>query len=103
MTDGNEVADAYNGCVIIVQDAGDSHYEPRMILDWTAGRVVTVGTAYSFTPAVSDKVWIFNTTYLWDIYRKISSTVHYVDTTKTGAGAGQGTGFQRYDAAGDDP
>jgi hypothetical protein len=58
LTAGEATADAYNNMILAVQDADDDHWEERTITDWTAGRVVTVDTAFSFTPAVDDVAWL---------------------------------------------
>ncbi len=60
MTAGVTENDAYNNGILLVQDAGDSHWEARRIDDYTSGRVITVDTAFSFTPAASDAVRIAN-------------------------------------------
>ena len=56
VTAGKESADAHNGALIQVTDADDANTEIRRVQDWTAGRVVTVDRAFSFTPAVDDVV-----------------------------------------------
>lgn len=58
LTAGKAANDAYNDMIISVTDADDGNIESRRISDWTSGRVVTVETAFSFTPAVSDIVHI---------------------------------------------
>lgn len=63
LTAGEPTADAYNNMVVMVQDADDDHWETRHVSDWTAGRVITVSTAFSFMPAVSDVVWIMGPAY----------------------------------------
>ena len=60
LTAGVAAADAYNGMIIVVEDADDNTYEARRITDYTSGRVVTVDTAFSFTPATNDKAYIMN-------------------------------------------
>ena len=59
LTSGKASADAYAWHLITVTDANDSNCETRLILTWTAGRIVTVNEPFSFTPAVGDvvKIW----------------------------------------------
>jgi hypothetical protein len=64
LTAGKASADAYNEMLISVTDADDSNMEVRRILDWTAGRIITVDTAFSFTPAAGDVVHILETSYM---------------------------------------
>lgn len=59
-TAGVTADNAYIGMIVRVQDAGDAHWEDRMITGWTAGRVMTVDKPFSFTPAVNDLVWILS-------------------------------------------
>ncbi len=104
LTAGVATADAYNGMNIAIQDADDSHYETRRIKDWTAARVVTVDSDFSFTPAESDVVYIWGISYgglLDAIYERISVPVYHIDTTGTSSRGAGGTTF--YDASGDDP
>lgn len=57
LTAGTATDDAYNDMEITVTDAdGNTSTETRRVSDWTSGRVVTVDTAFSFTPAVGDVV-----------------------------------------------
>ena len=65
LTAGLATADAYNNMTIQVKDDDDAddNWIERSITDWTAGRVVTVDTAFPFTPAVGDKVRITATSY----------------------------------------
>ncbi len=107
VTAGAAVEDAYEGMVIIVQDAGDSHFEARAVKTWTSGRVVVVDEKYAFTPAVSDNVWIVNVAYpgfigkIWDIIQRIPRVVNVYDFS--GSGGTQGRGTIMIDAMGDDP
>lgn len=59
LTAGKASADAYAWHLITVTDANDSNKETRLILTYTAGRVVTVNEPFSFTPAAGDivKIW----------------------------------------------
>lgn len=63
LTAGEATNDAYNNMSVMVQDADDDHWELRSISDWTSGRVITVDTAFSFTPAEDDLVYIMGTSY----------------------------------------
>lgn len=63
LTAGKASNDAYNYQTIAVQDADDSNWEIRSIEDWTSGRVITVDTAFSFTPAVGDLAYVLGTSY----------------------------------------
>lgn len=66
LTAGEATTGAYNGMTISVTDADDGHSEQRGIKQtggWTAGRVVTVDTAFSFTPAVGDTVALLSVSY----------------------------------------
>ncbi len=59
LTAGTAVDDAYNDMQLTVTDAdGNTSTETRRISDWTSGLVVTVDTAFSFTPAVGDVVTV---------------------------------------------
>lgn len=59
LTGGTPAALAYPDMQITVTDAdGNSSVETRRISTYTSGRVVTVDSAFSFTPAVSDVVVI---------------------------------------------
>lgn len=58
LTAGKATAGAYHGMLITIIDADDSNIETRLIRVYTAGRVVTVDKAFSFTPAVADVVYI---------------------------------------------
>lgn len=106
LTAGAAVEDAYEGMVIVVQDAGDSHYEARAVKEWSSGRVVVVDEKYAFTPAVSDNVWIVNVSYpgfigkIWDIIRRLPRVVNVYDTTGTTT---RGRGSILIDPFGDDP
>lgn len=106
LTAGATVDDAYDGMVIIVQDAGDSHYEARAVKSWTSARVVVVDEKYAFTPAVSDNVWIVNTAYpgfigkIWAIVQRLPRVVNVYDTTGTTT---RGRGSILIDPFGDDP
>jgi len=61
LTDGGAADDAYNDMTISVQNgAGDGRWESRRISDWTSGKVVTVDSAFSFTPGGLDSVVIWN-------------------------------------------
>jgi len=60
---GKASNDAYNDMIISVTDAGDGNIEVRRVSDWTSGLVVTVDTAYSFTPDVGDVVHIVENAY----------------------------------------
>ncbi len=57
------IADAYNGMLILIEDATDGHYETRRIINYTAGRVATVDRAFGFTPAAADHYEICGTSY----------------------------------------
>jgi len=66
LADGPAVADAYVGATITIEDkdsivmANDHHHrEARIITGWTDGRVVTVDSAFGFTPAVGDIVFVW--------------------------------------------
>ena len=57
LTAGTAADDSYNDMQITVTDGnGNTSTETRRINDWTSGRVVTVDTAFSFTPAAGDVV-----------------------------------------------
>jgi len=58
LTAGVAVADAYNGMIMMIEDRTDGHYETRRIVDYTAGRVVTLDRALGFTPEALDEVYI---------------------------------------------
>lgn len=60
---GEATNDAYNNMSVMVQDADDDHWELRSITDWTSGLVITVDTAFSFTPVADDLVYIMGTSY----------------------------------------
>ena len=60
LTAGANIASAYVGQLIAIEDAGDNNIEVREIVIYTSGRIVTVNRAFSFTPAVDDAVWILN-------------------------------------------
>ena len=79
---GVAVADAYNGMIIMVEDETDEHYEVRRIVDYTAGRVVTVDRAFGFTPTVGDDVYVMATGYA-DV-----NTTHVAGTAQTGIDIG---------------
>jgi len=63
LTGGTATADIYNNMTVSVQDADDAHWEVRSISDWTAGKVITVSTAFGFTPAAGDTVYILGSAY----------------------------------------
>jgi len=63
ITAGIDANDVYEGMMISVQDAGDSHWETRMIDVYQVGRDVTVDYPFSFTPAAGDLVYIWNIMY----------------------------------------
>lgn len=63
LTGGTATADIYNNMTVMVQDADDDHWELRSIDDWTAGKVITVTSAFGFTPAQDDLVYIMGTAY----------------------------------------
>jgi len=54
LDNGQATNDAYNGMLLMVNDTDTGNHEVRIISDWTSGKVVTVSTAYSFTPAAGD-------------------------------------------------
>jgi len=59
LTAGTAVNDSYNDMQCTVTDGDDNQStETRRISDWTSGRIITVDTAYSFTPEVGDSVVI---------------------------------------------
>ena len=62
LTAGKTEADAYIGMLLEVrdEDAATREIETRRITAWSAGRVVTVDRAFSFTPTVGDHVHIHN-------------------------------------------
>jgi hypothetical protein len=101
LTAGPAIADAFNGHIIMIQDADDSHYELRWIEDWTAARVVTVEKAFGFTPAVGDDVWIMATSYggwlneIWN--ERTSDPITYDYRSSAGAAS------PRLNVEGDDP
>jgi len=56
--------DAYNGMVIVLEDATDSHSEVRRIVDYIgATKEVFVDRAFSFTPVADDVFYIMNAAY----------------------------------------
>ncbi len=65
LTAGLATADAYNNMTLQIKDEDDAddNWIERSITDWTGGKVVTVDTAFPFTPAVGDKVRITATSY----------------------------------------
>jgi hypothetical protein len=63
ITAGLDANDVYEGSLISVQDAGDSHWETRLIVQYEVGRDVTVDQDFGFTPAGSDEVVIWNNAY----------------------------------------
>jgi hypothetical protein len=63
ITAGLDANDVYEGSLISVQDAGDSHWETRLIIQYEVGRDVTVDQDFGFTPAGSDEVVIWNNAY----------------------------------------
>jgi len=90
---------------IYIQDATDSHWESRMIYDWTAARVVEVDVPFGFTPAVADVVILWGMGYFpIDVYDNQPTTppptVITIDRT---AGGGGGGGTVTLNAEGDDP
>ncbi len=70
LTAGVAVADAYNGMTVYIQDADDSHWESRLVIDWTAARVMDVDEPFGFTPAAGDVVYLWGQAYfpmdIWD-------------------------------------
>lgn len=52
---GQTTADAYVDRSLMVRDEDTGYHEVRRIDEWTGGLVVTVESAYSFTPAIGDK------------------------------------------------
>ncbi len=102
LTAGVAVADAYNDMAIMIKDATDSHWEERTITDWTAARVVTVDTAFGFTPAIADVAWIKGSAYgNWsDVTTLLANTGKVIYGSVTGTGGiprsiqtGSATGF----------
>jgi hypothetical protein len=63
LTAGKASADAYKWHCITVTDANDSTKETRLISDYTAGRIVTVSSPFTFTPAEGDVVRIWAIAY----------------------------------------
>lgn len=105
LTDGIAVDDAWNGSIIMIQDADDSHWELRIVEDWTSAKVVTVERPMGFVPAIADVVHVMGTAYvgdIWDVVRRIPFTTNYIDTITPGGAGTPGT-VRRYDASGDDP
>lgn len=76
MDEGHATADAYVGMVIRVSDADTTKSEVRRITGWSAGRVVVVDRAFSFTPDVGDYARILNNYTVVDM-----NTVEGVDAT----------------------
>lgn len=67
---GLDVNDCYIGMTIDVQDANDSHWESRLIIDWEEDLTVEVDEPFGFTPAGGDIVIIWGPAYfpmdVWD-------------------------------------
>jgi len=77
LTAGKASADAYAWHLITVTDANDSNRETRLILTWTAGRVVTVNEPFSFTPAVGDAVRIWAVGYFRRARNPLTDPINY--------------------------
>ena len=60
LTDGSSDDDAYNGCLIVIEDASTSTQKAVVIVDdyEGSGKTITLRAAPAFTIAVSDKVTI---------------------------------------------
>ncbi|HUX00910.1 MAG TPA: hypothetical protein VMY35_08010, partial [Phycisphaerae bacterium] len=70
----------------IIEDETDDHYEARRIVDWTAGRVVTVDRAFSFTPDVGDHVELVNLAYVETMRGTDGANTTVPDAAGTAAG-----------------
>lgn len=68
LTAGIDANDVYEGMMIAVEDAGDSHWEVRMIYDYEVGRDVRVDIPFHFSPAAADKVYIWCVWFPRDVY-----------------------------------
>jgi hypothetical protein len=106
LTAGLAVADVYNGMTIYLKDLTDSHWESRLIIDWTAGRTVTVDSNFGFTPAATDLAYIWGQAYFpLDVYDALPLPPEsHTDTFDFRAGSLGGTGGTRtLNAEGEDP
>jgi hypothetical protein len=110
LTAGIDVNDAYAYNVVMVEDADDSHREIRYIADWLSTRVLVVDHPFTFTPAVSDNVWIMGTDYGGYLYQLLFNTqaasapiYYFHETPASGATEGAGGTTYFYDQSGADP
>ena len=105
LTAGVAVADAYNGVIISIQDADDGHWEPRMVYDWTAAKVVIVDIPLGFTPAAGDVVVLWNVGYFpIDVYdNQLVAPPPGVITVDRTAGVTGGGGTPTFDVFDNDP
>ncbi len=108
VTAGTTDPNALDWHTVMVIDADDSHPELRTLVDWTAGRVITVDRPFGFTPANGDIVNVMGSNYdgllttLMYLLTRIGNAVYVFDQTPDRSGAGLGTSTT-WDATGDDP
>jgi len=104
LTDGIAEDYAYDGYLIGVQDADDSHWELRIIDVWGDDLGVLVDNDFTFTPDTGDLAYIFGWQYLSNIYDRIQNigdVTNIIDTTGSGGAAAQGSTY--YNSLGQDP
>jgi hypothetical protein len=93
--------DAYTGMLLVIQDATDSEYECRMIVDMNDVQDIEVDRDYSFLPTTSDTYWVWTVSYMpINVFDKLDFwpyTVHSYDTTNRNMLPGIDSVYRRED------
>jgi len=99
LTDGPDANSVYTWHVIMVEDADDSHYEMRYIVDWEYDTEVSVRvqSPFTFTPAANDIVHVIGTDYEAILWRfLIDGPIYRIDYSP-GAGGTQFPGLTQWE------
>ncbi len=94
---GETTADAYKGMLVRVGCSTEDYCETRRIIDWTAGRVITLDRALSSVPQVGDLVRIMNQYGNVDITESGDIDAIKAKTDNLPSGIGQNEALAKFD------
>ena len=94
---GETSADAYRGMEVRVGCSTEDYCETRRIIDWTAGRVITLDRALSSVPQVGDLVRIMNQYGNVDITESADLDAIKAKTDNLPSGIGKNEALPKFD------
>uniref|UniRef100_A0A6M3JCI9 Uncharacterized protein n=1 Tax=viral metagenome TaxID=1070528 RepID=A0A6M3JCI9_9ZZZZ len=99
LTAGPDANSVYTWHIIMVEDADDSHYELRYIVDWEYDTDVSVRvqSPFTFTPAAGDVVHVIGTDYEAMFWRSLIDGPIYRINYTPGAGGTQYPGLTQWE------